>query len=105
MNFKEKMCWNIQRKSLCNRGIWRPEHFRGMQNFKWQIIYFTINERILFMKKIVAIDLDGTLLHSDCTISSYSKEVIAEAVKNGRVILFGRLSEITKSNQKQKKAE
>ena len=32
--------------------------------------------------KIVAIDLDGTLLHSDCTISSYSKEVIAEAVKN-----------------------
>ena len=23
MNFKEKMCWNIQRKSLCNRGIWR----------------------------------------------------------------------------------
>ena len=21
MNFKEKMCWNIQRKSLCNRGI------------------------------------------------------------------------------------
>ena len=28
------------------------------------------------MKKIVAIDLDGTLLHSDCTISSYSKEVV-----------------------------
>ena len=29
----------------------------------------------------------------------------SEAVTNGRVILFGRLSEITKSNQKQKKAE
>ncbi|MBT9715818.1 Cof-type HAD-IIB family hydrolase [Anaerobutyricum hallii] len=58
-----------------------------MQNFKWQIIYFTINERILFMKKIVAIDLDGTLLHSDCTISSYSKEVIAEAVKNGIMVV------------------
>ena len=58
-----------------------------MQNFKWQIIYFTINEGILFMKKIVAIDLDGTLLHSDCTISSYSKEVIAEAVKNGIMVV------------------
>ena len=39
------------------------------------------------MKKIVAIDLDGTLLHSDCTISSYSKEVIAEAVKNGIMVV------------------
>ena len=29
----------------------------------------------------------------------------SEAVTNGRVILFGRLSEVTKSNQKQKKAE
>ena len=29
--------------------------------------------------KIVAIDLDGTLLHSDCTISSYSKEVIVQS--------------------------
>ena len=29
----------------------------------------------------------------------------SEAVTNGRVILFGRLSKITKSNQKQKKAE
>ena len=28
-----------------------------------------------------------------------------QSVTNGRVILFGRLSEITKSNQKQKKAE
>ena len=37
--------------------------------------------------KIVAIDLDGTLLHSDCTISSYSKEVIAEAVKNGIMVV------------------
>ena len=39
------------------------------------------------MKKIVAIDLDGTLLHSDCTISSYSKEVIAEAGKNGIMVV------------------
>ena len=37
--------------------------------------------------KIVAIDLDGTLLHSDCTISSYSKEVIAEAGKNGIMVV------------------
>ena len=29
----------------------------------------------------------------------------SEAVTNGRVILFGRLSEMTKSSQKQKKAE
>lgn len=37
--------------------------------------------------KIVAIDLDGTLLHSDCTISSYSKEVITEATKNGIMVV------------------
>lgn len=37
--------------------------------------------------KIVAIDLDGTLLHSDCTISSYSKEVIAEAAKNDIMVV------------------
>ena len=23
MNFKEKIFWNIQRKSLCDKGIWR----------------------------------------------------------------------------------
>ena len=42
--------------------------------------------------KIVAIDLDGTLLHSDCTISSYSKEVIAEAGKNGSTDFRKKLS-------------
>lgn len=31
--------------------------------------------------KIAAIDLDGTLLHSDCTISSYSKKVIERAIE------------------------
>ena len=41
------------------------------------------------MSKIDSIifDLDGTLLHSDCTISSYSKEVIAEAGKNGIMVV------------------
>ena len=23
MNLKEKLCWTIQRKSFCDRGIWR----------------------------------------------------------------------------------
>lgn len=23
MTFKEKLCWNIQRKSLCDKGIWK----------------------------------------------------------------------------------
>lgn len=37
--------------------------------------------------KIAAIDLDGTLLHSDCTISDYSKEVITKAIKNGIIVI------------------
>lgn len=37
--------------------------------------------------KLVAIDLDGTLMHEDCTISDYSKKMITEASKAGIVVV------------------
>lgn len=37
--------------------------------------------------KLVAIDLDGTLLHDDCTISEYTKNVIEKASRNGILVV------------------
>lgn len=39
------------------------------------------------MIKLVAIDLDGTLLHSDCTISEYTKSVITKACEQGIIVV------------------
>ena len=37
--------------------------------------------------KLVAIDLDGTLLHDDCTISQYTKNIIEEASRNDIIVV------------------
>lgn len=37
--------------------------------------------------KIAAIDLDGTLLRTDCTISDYSKDIITKACKSGIMVV------------------
>ena len=37
--------------------------------------------------KIAAIDLDGTLLHSDCTVSEYTKNVISRACREGIMVV------------------
>ena len=37
--------------------------------------------------KLVAIDLDGTLLHDDCTISQYTKNIIEEASRNDIMVV------------------
>ncbi len=41
------------------------------------------------MKKIrmIGLDLDGTLLREDKTLSTYSKEVITEAIRRGIIVL------------------
>ena len=36
---------------------------------------------------IAAVDLDGTLLRSDCTISDYSRRIIEEAISNNILII------------------
>jgi HAD superfamily hydrolase (TIGR01484 family) len=43
--------------------------------------------------RMIAIDLDGTLLHDDMTISSYSRDVIKKASEEGfkGVIATGRM--------------
>ena len=37
--------------------------------------------------RMIAIDLDGTLLHDDMTISAYSREVIQKAIQKGYEIV------------------
>lgn len=54
-------------------------------------------------KKLIAIDLDGTLLHSDHTISDYSVSVIAKVIEQGHtvVIATGRPYLMSKAYYKQ----
>ena len=40
------------------------------------------------MLKLVATDLDGTLLHSDGTVSARTRRVLAELEKRGVAIVF-----------------
>lgn len=49
--------------------------------------------------RMIAIDLDGTLLHDDMTISDYSREVIQKAMKKGYriVVATGRMWDSAKS--------
>ncbi len=37
--------------------------------------------------RLIAMDLDGTLLHTDCSISDYSKEMIEKAAQKGIMIV------------------
>lgn len=39
------------------------------------------------IKKIVAADLDGTLLHTDCTLSDYTKATIESVVRDGILVV------------------
>lgn len=39
------------------------------------------------MMKLIAIDLDGTLMRDDCSISQYTKEMIEKASENGIMIV------------------
>ncbi|AXQ79470.1 HAD family phosphatase [Streptococcus chenjunshii] len=39
-------------------------------------------------KKMIAIDLDGTLLHSDNTISAYTAEVIRKVTASGHIVVI-----------------
>ena len=43
--------------------------------------------------RLIAIDLDGTLLHDDMTISDYSRKVIRKAMERGYeiVVATGRM--------------
>ena len=49
---------------------------------------------------IIFIDLDGTLLRDDNTVSDYTKRIIRQTIENGNIIVFmtarsGRLSGIS----------
>lgn len=37
--------------------------------------------------RLVAIDMDGTLLHDDCTVSEYTKEMIREAARHDIMVI------------------
>ena len=49
--------------------------------------------------RMIAIDLDGTLLHDDMTISAYSREVIQKAIQKGYeiVVATGRMWDSARS--------
>ena len=49
--------------------------------------------------RMIAIDLDGTLLHDDMTISAYSREVIQRAIQKGYeiVVATGRMWDSARS--------
>lgn len=54
-------------------------------------------------KKLIAIDLDGTLLHSDHTISDYSVSVIRQVIAKGHTVILatGRPYQTSKAYYKQ----
>ena len=51
--------------------------------------------------RLIAIDLDGTLLHDDMTISNYSRQVIKKAQSRGYeiVVATGRMWDSAKARQ------
>ena len=52
--------------------------------------------------RLIAIDLDGTLLHDDMTISDYSRKVIRKAMERGYeiVVATGRMWDSARKDRK-----